>query len=591
MMHKPAMSAPLFGFAAVLGVTLLAACASAPGLGERALATPPTQAPEPRQAMVAAADPRAAAAAEAILRAGGGAVDAAIAAELVLGLVEPQSSGLGGGGFLMHFDNESNSIVAYDGRERAPMAATPELFLQRNGRPYGFEAFASGLAIGTPSLVAMLKLAHDEHGRLPWADLFQPAIALAEQGFEISPRLANYLTNERLAERLRADIAARSYFFDSSGAPWPAGHVLRNPTYARTLRAIAEQGPDALRRGPIADAVVRAAQAQPRAGSLALSDLESYEARRLEPICGPFRAYQVCGMPSPSSGGQAVLTLLGLYERARPEPAGAGNGDDWAAFLWASRLTYVDRDHYSADDEYAPVPQYEMFASDYLDQRAGLIDLAKAPQGLTPGAPAGEDLLQRWGRDQTDEQPGTTHLSIIDGDGDAVAMTASVQAPFGALRMAGGFMLNNELTDFAFTPTIDGLPVANAPGPGKRPRSSMAPTFVTDAEGELVLVVGSPGGSSIIAYVARTIIGVLDWGQDLQGAIDTGHMVARTPPARIEAARLPAGLVENLAARGWSVRETSQEASGLHAILVTPEGLVGGADPRREGVAISVAVE
>jgi gamma-glutamyltranspeptidase/glutathione hydrolase len=286
-----------------------------------------------------------------------------------------------------------------------------------------------------------------------------------------------------------------------------------------------------------------------------------------------------------------VLTLLGLYERARPEPAGVDNADDWAAFLWASRLTYVDRDHYSADDEYAPVPQHEMFAPDYLDQRARLIDLAQAPQGLTPGAPAGEELLQHWGRDQTDEQPGTTHLSIIDADGDAVAMTATVQAAFGSMRMAGGFLLNNELTDFSFTPEIDGLPVANAPGPGKRPRSSMSPTFVTDANGELILVVGSPGGSSIIAYVARTIIGVLDWGQDLQGAIDTGHMVARNPPARIEAARLPAGLVENLAARGWSVRETSQESSGLHAIVITPDGMVGAADPRREGVALSVEVE
>jgi gamma-glutamyltranspeptidase/glutathione hydrolase len=280
--------------------------------------------------MVAAADPRAAAAAEAILRAGGGAVDAAIAAELVLGLVEPQSSGIGGGAFLMHFDNETNAIVAYDGRERAPMAATPELFLQRNGRPYGFEAYASGLAIGTPSLVAMLKLAHDEHGRLPWADLFAPAIALAEQGFEISPRLGDYLTNERIGERLRADIAARSYFFDSSGAPWPTGHVLRNPTYARTLRAIAEQGPDALRRGPIAEAVVRAARAPPRAGSLALSEFEYDEARPMAPLCGPVRAYQVCGMPPTCSArtgpqsGALRRASLDTKSDSPSDPAGGG---------------------------------------------------------------------------------------------------------------------------------------------------------------------------------------------------------------------------------------------------------------------------
>ncbi len=564
-------------FLAAAMTLLLAACAAAP--------PPPAASPPARgEAMATAANPHAVEAALEMLRAGGSAVDAAIAAELVLGLVEPQSSGIGGGGFLLFYDAESEDIVGYDGRERAPAGATATMFLDARGRAMDFlNAQASGRSIGVPGLVAMFKLAHDEHGALPWAAVFEPAIRLADNGFAISPRLAAMIA-EAAGEggRLRADFAARAYFFDRSGAPWPAGHVLRNPDYAATLRAIAAQGPSALTQGPIAESIVAAAQRGPRAGSLTLEDLQAYAPRRLAPVCGAYRIYRVCSMAPPSSAN-ATIAILGLYERARPSPVGAGDADDWAAFLWASRLAYADRDHYMADDEFAPIPTRELIAPAYLDERARLIDLARAPTRVDPGAPAGQDLLDRWGRDIGDDF-GTTHLSVVDAQGNAVALTATIESLFGAQRMAGGFLLNNELTDFSFFPTLNGRPVANAVEPRKRPRSSMSPTIVTDQDGELVLVIGSPGGSSIISYVARTTISILDWNVPVQDALALGHVTARFDTARGEIARLPAGVGPALTARGWRIDDSRGEGSGVHAIRVTPRGLEGGADPRREGV-------
>lgn len=567
------LAAPLIAFA-------LAACATAP--------TP--QAPR-GEAMVAAANPHAVEAALEILRAGGNAIDAAIAAELVLGLVEPQSSGIGGGGFLLFYDGASERIAAYDGRERAPAGATATMFLQANGQPMAFiDAQASGRSIGAPSLIAMLKLAHDDQGRLPWAQLFEPAIRLAESGFAVSPRLARFIALAGERQRLRADFATRAYFFDRDGAPWPVGHILRNPDYAVTLRAIAAQGPRALQEGPIADAIVAAAQRAPRAGTLTHADLRAVAPRRLAPVCGAFRVYRVCTIGPPGSGN-AVVATLGLYERARPRAEDAANADDWSAFLWASRLAYADRDHYVADDQFAPVPTQDLIAPAYLDERARLIDLARAPQRVEPGAPAGQEMFERWGRDIGDDD-GTTHLSIVDAWGNAVALTATVESAFGAQRMAGGFLLNNQLTDFAFTPTLNGRPVANAVAPGKAPRSSMSPTIITDRDGELVLVIGSPGGSAIIGYVARTTIALLDWNMPLQEAIALGNATARTTPARIETQRMPAGVVETLRARGWAIESTDAlESSGLHAIRVTQTGLEGGADPRREGVVGRIAPE
>lgn len=566
-------------FGALVVALALTACAAGglPG-------APQAEAPARRgEAMVSVANPHAAAAAVEILEAGGSAVDAAIAAELVLGLVEPQSSGIGGGGFLLYYDPRSERITGYDGRERAPAGASPTMFLDARGRPVPYlDAVASGRSIGAPSLVQMMHLAHSDHGRLDWARLFEPAIRLAEQGFEVSPRMARLIALVAERGRLRADFGTRGYFFDREGRPLQAGHLLRNPQYAATLRAIAAQGPRAMTEGPIADQIVQAAQRNPRGGTLTHADLQGVEARRLEPVCAPFRVYRVCTMGPPSSAN-ATLAILGLYQRARPQPGGPENPDDWAAFLWANRLAYADRDHYMADDRYVQVPTQELVAPAYLDERARLIDLTRAPTSVEPGAPAGMDLFLRWGRD-TGEENGTTHLSIVDGYGGAVAMTATVESAFGSQRMAAGFILNNQLTDFSWSPTLNGLPVANAVMPGKAPRSSMSPVIVLNRDGDLQLVIGSPGGSSIIAYVARATIGILDWGMPVQAAIDQGNVVARTAPARLEGARLSPTLAQALTARGWQLQENASEESGLHAIRVTRGGLEGGADPRREGV-------
>ncbi|MEQ1617825.1 MAG: gamma-glutamyltransferase family protein [Terricaulis sp.] len=571
---------------AAAGLALLGACSTPPA--------PAGQQRAPRgEAMATAANPHAVQAALAMLRQGGSAVDAAIAAEMVLGLVEPQSSGIGGGGAMVFYDAESEAIIAYDGRERAPAGATPTMFLDARGQPMTFlDAQASGRSIGTPLLVAMLKLAHDDHGRLPWARLFEPAIALAESGFAISPRLARFIAyagGER--GRLRADFAARAYFFDRAGAPLAEGAILRNPEYAATLRAIAAQGARALSEGPIAQTIVAAAQRNPRAGTLTLADLQAASPRRLEAVCGSFRVYRVCTGAPPTSGN-AMIAILGLYERARPHPVGANDADDWAAFLWASRLAYADRDHYMADDEFAPVPTRELIAPDYLDARAHLIDLAHAPPPiLTPGAPVGPELFERWGR-ETGEEQGTTHLSIVDAWGDAVALTATVESVFGSQRMASGFFLNNQLTDFSLAPTLNGRPVANAVEPRKRPRSSMSPTIVTDRDGELALVIGSPGGSSIIGYVARATIATLDWRLPLADAVAGANVTARNTPARAETQRWPAGIADALRARGWTIEDSGVlEVSGLHAIRVTPNGLEGAADPRREGIVGRLAGE
>lgn len=556
----------------------LAACASA--------SAPDSQGPPPArgEAMVTAANPHAVNAAVQILSEGGNAVDAAIAAEFVLGLVEPQSSGIGGGGFLMFYDGRSEAITAYDGRERAPAGATPTMFLDNRGRPLQFmDAQASGRSIGAPSLVAMLKMAHEEHGRLPWSRLVEPAMQLAEDGFEVSPRLARLIAAYGERGRLRADFAARAYFFDAAGAPRPVGYLLRNPDYARTLRAIAERGSSALSEGPIADAIVGAAQANPRRGTLTLDDLRTVTPRRTEPVCAAYRVYRACTVGSPSSGN-ATLAILGLYQRARPTPGGAENADDWSAFLWASRLAYADRDHYMADAQFTTVPTLELIAPQYLDQRAQQIDVAHAPAQVLPGMPVGQELYDRWGNAFSDDA-GTSHVSIVDAWGNAVSMTATVESAFGAQRMVAGFFLNNQLTDFSFEPTLNGRPVANSVEPGKAPRSSMSPMIVTDRNGELALVIGSPGGSSIIGYVARTTIGILDWGLTPQQAIDLSNATARTSPVVVENARMPAGVADALTARGWELREVgAMEDSGIHAIRVTPQGLVGGADPRREGI-------
>lgn len=534
------------------------------------------------EAMVAAADPYAVEAGLEMLRAGGTAIDAAIAVEVTLGLVEPDSSGIGGGGFLVHYTGSSEKIDAYDGREWAPAGATPDMFMV-DGKPLDFPlAQASGRSIGTPALIPMLKLVHEQHGKLPWPKLFEPAIKLAEEGFIVGPRVSQSLAaNKAMFEQ---DPEARSIYLDASGNPWPLGHKLKNPAYAKTLRAIAADGPRALTRGAIADAIVSAAQRQPRAGTLTVSDLQAYQPRRLDPLCGAYRVYQVCTMPSPSSAN-AMLSIISLYERARPQPDGPNNPQDWAAFVWASRLSYVDRDHYMADDRFIEAPTKELIAPAYLDARAKLIDLSKGPLVIPVGTPKGDALRNKWGSEAMQEH-GTTHLSVVDGYGNAVSLTATIESEYGSHRMAPGygFWLNNQLTDFSLVPTIDGKPVANAVAPRKAPRSSMSPSIITDRDGELVLVAGSMGGSTIIASVSRTIIGVLDWKQTPQEAVGTSAVFARTPDIMVEKSRMTPAMSDALRKLGWKIVEEDL-GSGTHVIQVTPNGLVGGADPREEGKA------
>lgn len=587
MSRRTAFAPPL----AALAAALVAACAvgaDAPSRPDMADAASENAAMS-SEVMVAAANPHAVDAGLAMLAAGGSAVDAAVAVQAVLSLVEPQSSGLGGGAFMLHYDAETGVVSAYDGRERAPAGATPDMFLDGDGAPMGFlDAISGGTCVGVPGVTDMLALAHEDHGRLDWAALFDPAITLAEEGFEVSPRMSRSI---EFAARLhlRGQPEARGYFFDAEGAPLAEGHLLENLAYAETLRAVADN-PRALYEGGLAQDIVAAARAEPRPSSMTLEDLASYHARRVEPICRPYRGNLVCSARPPASGGVAINEILGVLERFAFSDAGADDPANWHLFVEAQRLAYADRDRYVADDENAPVPIEGLLSAGYLDARAALIDPAAAIAHATPGDPWAHEPAAapaEPGADATSEAPGTSHFVIVDAAGDVVSMTTTVEAAFGSGRMAGGFLLNNQLTDFSFRPVDDaGRPIANAVAGSKRPRSSMSPTIVLDADGAFLFATGSPGGSSIIAYAAKTLVAVLDWGLTPQEAIDLPNVVARGDELRVEAERTSAELIEALAAMGHFVTEPRGENSGLHAVLRRPDGtLEGGADPRREGEA------
>ena len=577
---------------ALLPLLLIVGCTQEAAEPEPAVAPEPVAAPtRPAEGMVNTANPHATAAGVRMLEQGGSAVDAAIAAHAVLGLVEPQSSGLGGGGFMLVHDAGTGVREVIDGRETAPAGAFPEMFMADDGTALSHaERVQSGHAVGVPGAVALYALAHERHGNLPWAELFAPAIELAENGFEVSPRMHGSLVRIAGYTDIEDNPDTGAYFYPG-GEPLPAGHLLRNPAYAETLRGVAEYGSVAFYEGPVAEAIAARVAQPPRAGTLTVEDIAAYEAKVREPVCGRYRTWEVCSAPPPSSG-VAVIEILGLLERLAPE----GVGDDaegWGQLIRAQLLAYADRDHYVGDGDFVDVPIADLLASDYLDVRATeLFDPGLPPTAGDPGAVLrGEPIIDRWGRDNTEEVAGTTHLSVIDADGNAVSFTASVEFIFGSQRMAAGFVLNNELTDFASIPTLGGKPVANAVEPGKRPRSSMTPTLIFDADGELVMATGSPGGNSIIAYTAKSIVGVMEFGMSVADAVALPNVVARGHPVRVESARAPEGFVDALRDLGFPIAESAGENSGLHPILVRPDGLEGAADPRREGVATRVVRE
>jgi gamma-glutamyltranspeptidase/glutathione hydrolase len=530
--------------------------------------------------MVVASHPLAAQAGLAVLDRGGSAVDAMIAMQLVLTLVEPQSSGLGGGAFLLYFDAARKRVHAYDGRETAPAGASASLFL-RGEKPMPLrEAVVGGRSVGVPGTPRLLEVAHARHGRLPWKALFEPAIRLAEQGFPVTQRL-----HRQAAEypALAAEPAARAYFFTPGGAPKPVGTIVRNPELAATLRAIAEKGADAFYSGEIARDIVAAVRGHANPGSMTLEDLAAYRVRDVEPLCGPYRDKRLCGMPPSSSGGIAVLQMLGMLSRFDLASVRPGSTEAAHLFAEAGRLAFADRNRYVGDDRFVPVPVQGLLDPAYLRARSLLIDPSKSIGVAQAGMPPG--LKAAFAQLPDAEVAGTSQISIVDRDGNAVSMTTTIEAIFGSFLMVRGFLLNNELTDFNFVPDDEGGLAANAVAPGKRPRSSMAPFIVQDARtGAVDMVVGSPGGSYIINYVAKALVAAIDWKLDARAAVSLPNMGSRNGPTELEKGALEP-LADALRSMGHDVRLVDLP-SGLNLIRRTPAGLEGAADPRREGVAI-----
>lgn len=534
--------------------------------------------------MISTANPLASEAGRAMLREGGSATDAAIAAQLVLGLVEPQSSGLGGGAFLLHWDHRQKALKTYDGRETAPAAAKPDRFLKA-GKPIGFgEAVHSGLSIGTPGLVRLLEHAHQRHGKLPWARLFEPALKLARDGFQISNRLY-FLLRWFGPESFAPD--ARRHFFDSTGSALPIGHLLKSPAYAATLEAIAKGGADAFYSGPIAEGIVAAAKGAPNApGDLTLADLAGYKVVERDPLCVVYRAHRICGMSPPSSGSVAVAQALKIVEPfdlgSRPEDA--MRTPALHLIVEAQRLAYADRDRYLADPDFVSVPK-GLLDPGYIATRSALIDPAKAMARAEPGQPPDADK-HAFGIDATQENIGTSHLSVIDADGNTVSLTTTIEGAFGSGVFANGFLLNNQLTDFSFRYEDDaGRPIANRVEGGKRPRSTMAPTIVFDEKGDVFASLGSPGGGRIILFVMKSLVGLIDWKLDAQAAIDLPNFGSTGKAVELEYGWSTIWRALQLRSYGHRISPDLMN-SGLHAIVRRNGVLEGGADPRREGAAL-----
>ena len=531
--------------------------------------------------MIVAAHPLASAAGARVLGQGGTAADAMIATQLVLGLVEPQSSGLGGGAFLVWWDAAKRELTTLDARETAPMEATPLLMQDDQGQPMGFmDAVVGGRSVGTPGTPMLLSEAHARWGRLNWAGLFTEAEALAKDGFEVSPRMAASIAAN--ADTLDRFTTTRDYFMPN-GRNLKAGDTLRNPAYAETLATFAESGPAPFYTGDIARKIVRAVQTAPgNPGALTLLDLALYGVKERTPVCATYRAHEVCGMGPPSSGAIAVGQTLGALEQYDLAALGPKSAEAWRLIGDASRLAFADRGRYVADSDFVPVPVKGLLAPAYLAERGKLLERETALPEAEPGKPEFDHALL-WADDDALELPSTSHISIVDSYGNALSMTTTIENAFGSRVMAGGFLLNNELTDFSFRSHADGVPIANRVEPGKRPRSSMAPTVVLKDDVP-VLVLGSPGGSQIIPYVANAIIGHLDWGMDVQAMIAMPHLTNRFGTYTVEEGTDAETLADPLRAMGFEVDAVGLN-SGLHAIAID-DRLHGGADPRREGVAI-----
>lgn len=576
---------------AVLCLIMLSACAAPPWHDaasavfkedinpEAATARVERKAVHAAHYMISSANPYASEAGAAMLAQGGSAVDAAIAAQMVLNLVEPQSSGIGGGAFIVTYDAKAGRTHAYDGRETAPALARSDRFMKK-GKPIPFEqAVNSGRSVGVPGVLRALAMAHEQEGQLPWASLFQPAIRLATEGFEVSPRLHSLLADDVYLKR---QPAAAAYFYDAHGAPWPIGYRLKNPALARTLTTIAHDGADAFYHGRIARDIVAAVQGHEVPGDLRVQDLATYTAKARDPVCASYHVYVVCGMPPPSSGPLAVLQMLGMLTHTSIANAQPVSLAAVHLFSEAGRLAYADRDIYVADPDFVSVPVQAMLDPRYLALRASLIRPDRSMGRAAPGDPVGLRALR--GEDASPELPSTSHISAVDAQGGVVSMTTSIETAFGSKIFVDGFLLNNQLTDFSLHDTdAAGRPVANRVEPLKRPRSSMSPMIVLK-DGRPVMAIGSPGGSAIINYVAKTLLGVLDWGLDIQQAMDIPNYGSRNRGTELERNTSLHDLLGPLRNMGDDVREVDFP-SGLQGVVITPQGLEGGADPRREGLA------
>lgn len=553
--------------------TLAAAAADAPA----------AQSVPAKQDMVAAANPYAVRAGLEMLRKGGSAVDAAIATQMVLNLVEPESSGIGGGAFMLVYDPVSGKTVSFDGRETAPMSAGPYMFYHKDGTPMKHdEAIPGGLSVGVPGVLAMLKLAHDKYGKLPWAELFQPAIKLAENGYPVTEKTVHLLHANPIYLQM-PDI--RKFFTKADGKVVEAGDIMKDPALAKVFRLIAKKGPDAFYHGELAKKIVYKVQHGPiHQGGMTLKDLASYHAVERPAVCGKYRVYKICSMGPPSSGGVTILQILGMLQNFPEKDLQVNSLSEVHLFSQASRLAYADRNTYLGDPAFVKMPVAGMIDPAYLAQRAKLIpadhDMGKAEPGVPPGAP--KDMLTH----KSSEIGGTTHMSMVDPNGMAVAMTTTVESGFGSKMMVDGFILNNQLTDFTFVPKKDGKLIANAPEPGKRPLSSMSPTIVFDAEGHFKIAIGSPGGPAIIPYVANSLIAMLDDGMTPAETVKLGHFIEMNGPLMVEDNPKLNSLVGDLRKMGYDVLGNRVEVSGLHIVEKVPGGYIGGADPRREGIAL-----